>query len=54
MANFGYNRPEAAGEVEYGERFQPNHGAGAGGGSAHHVSSSMFGNTTASKTSFVG
>lgn len=54
MINFGYNRPEGMPGVDQGQRFE-SHAAGVGGGNAHHkVSSSIFGNTTGSKTSFAG
>lgn len=54
MANFGYNRPEGMPGIDQGQRFE-SYAAGAGGNSAHHkVSSSIFGNTTGSKTSLAG
>ncbi|CAB1108922.1 unnamed protein product [Ectocarpus sp. CCAP 1310/34] len=51
MADFGYNRPEGMQGVSQDQRFESYSG---GGGSTHRVSSSIFGNTTGSKTSFVG
>ncbi|CAM9458357.1 unnamed protein product, partial [Ectocarpus fasciculatus] len=51
MADFGYNRPEGMHGVGQDQRFESYSGAGS---SSHRVSSSIFGNTTGSKTSFVG
>ncbi|CAM9876071.1 unnamed protein product [Scytosiphon promiscuus] len=55
MVNFGYNRPEGTHGVDQGQRFE-SYTAGAGGGNPirGNASSSIFGNTTGSRTSFVG
>lgn len=55
MTNFGYNRPESAHGEDQGQQFEPYATGGMGATNSHHrVPSSIFGNTTGSKTSVVG